>query len=93
MNEIVELIACAFGQFSTSRRILPELLIQKTNFRKKTITIEFSAIAIPYMTSNGLSESTAMGVYAAAGVWSIANDLIAGWLSENCTSPIGEFHQ
>lgn len=45
------------------------------------------------MTSNGLSESTAMGVYAAAGVWSIANDLIAGWLSENCTSPIGEFHQ
>ena len=53
----------------------------------------FSAIAIPYMTSNGLSESTAMGVYAAAGVWSIANDLIAGWLSENCTSPIGEFYQ
>ena len=49
----------------------------------------FSAIAIPYMTSNGLSESTAMGVYAAAGVWSIANDLIAGWLSENCNSPIG----
>jgi len=48
-----------------------------------------SAIAIPYMTSHGLSESTAMGVYAAAGVWSIANDLIAGWLSENCTSPIG----
>ena len=51
--------------------------------------IESSAIAIPYMTSNGLSESTAMGVYAAAGVWSIANDLIAGWLSENCKSPIG----
>ena len=57
------------------------------------IIFMFSAIAIPYMTSNGLSESTAMGVYAAAGVWSIANDLIAGWLSENCTSPIGEFYQ
>ena len=53
----------------------------------------FSAIAIPYMTSHGLSESTAMGVYAAAGVWSIANDLIAGWLSENCTASIGEFHR
>ena len=88
MNEIVELIACAFGQFSATRRILSE-----KEFEKKTTKIEFSAIAIPYMTSNGLSESTAMGVYAAAGVWSIANDLIAGWLSENCTSPIGEFHQ
>ena len=87
MNEIVELIACAFGQFSTSRRVLSE-----NQFLKKN-NIGFSAIAIPYMTSNGLSESTAMGVYAAAGVWSIANDLIAGWLSENCTSPIGEFHQ
>ena len=69
-----------------------EDIIRKPIFEKKN-NIGFSAIAIPYMTSNGLSESTAMGVYAAAGVWSIANDLIAGWLSENCTSPIGEFHQ
>ena len=41
------------------------------------------------MISNNFSPSMAMSVFSAAGIWSIVNDICAGWLSESCSSRLG----
>ena len=41
------------------------------------------------MISNNFSPSMAMSVFSAAGIWSIINDIWAGWLSESCSSRLG----
>ena len=49
-----------------------------------------SALSMPMMISRGIAEDVAMNVFVAGSVMSIVNDIIGGWLSEQCTCRLGQ---
>lgn len=48
-----------------------------------------SALSIPLMISKGIKEEMAMNVFVAGSILSIVNDIVGGWLSEQCTCRLG----
>lgn len=48
-----------------------------------------SALSIPLMISKGIKEEMAMNVFVAGSILSIVNDIVGGWLSEQCSCRLG----
>ena len=58
-------------------------------FGRESLWNTMSALSIPLMISRGIKEEMAMNVFVAGSVVSIINDIIGGWISEQCTCRLG----